>query len=154
MSEIERIADQLSRAFDGDAWFGPGLRPILSEVTQAEATARILPGVHTICEIVLHMAAWKNAVIDGLEGRPVNVDPQDNFPTFPSWSRAVALLESAHRDLLEAVAKLDPDHLDDPMPGQDYSVYFALHGTIQHDTYHAGQILVLHRAAMDSTSAA
>jgi hypothetical protein len=32
------------------------------------------------------------------------------------------------------------------VPGTEYSVYFMLHGVIQHDLYHAGQIALLKKA--------
>jgi len=40
MSEATRIADQLSRAFAGDAWHGDSLFEILKDVTAAQAAAR------------------------------------------------------------------------------------------------------------------
>jgi hypothetical protein len=36
--------------------------------------------------------------------------------------------------------------LNDPVPDRDYPLYLMLYGIIQHDLYHAGQIVVLMQA--------
>jgi hypothetical protein len=62
MSEIQRIEDQLRRAFEGHAWHGPAVRELLADVTAAKAAGRPLPSAHSIWEIVLHMATWERVV--------------------------------------------------------------------------------------------
>ena len=37
--------------------------------------------------------------------------------------------------------------LGEPTEGQRYTVYEMLHGVLQHDLYHAGQIAILKKAA-------
>ncbi len=39
MSETKRIKDQLSRAFDGEAWHGPSVFEVLAGVTAEQAAA-------------------------------------------------------------------------------------------------------------------
>src|SRR5271169_5472946 len=58
LSEPARIADQLRRAFDGDAWHGPALLELLADVDAAAAAATPLADAHSIWELVLHVAAW------------------------------------------------------------------------------------------------
>jgi len=48
--------------------------------------------------------------------------------------------------LRETIAKLDDEKLKEKAAGQEYSIYFMLHGVIQHDLYHAGQIALLKKA--------
>ena len=40
-------------------------------------------------------------------------------------------------------AQIPAHYLDDQLPGRKHSFYFMLHGVIQHNLYHAGQIAVL-----------
>ena len=54
-SETRRIADQLRRAFSGDAWHGDAISELLSGVTADQAQARPLSRSHSIREIVLHI---------------------------------------------------------------------------------------------------
>ena len=62
MREVDRIADQLKRAYAGPAWHGPSLSELLKEVDAQRAAAHPLPGTHSIWELVLHIAAWDTAV--------------------------------------------------------------------------------------------
>lgn len=41
MTEIERIVDQLNRAFEGEAWHGPAVMDILEGITAQQAAARL-----------------------------------------------------------------------------------------------------------------
>ena len=47
MSETERIAEQLKRAFEGEAWHGPAVQEVLAGVTAAGAAARPIASAHT-----------------------------------------------------------------------------------------------------------
>ena len=57
-SEGARIADQLRRAFYGSAWHGPAVLELLKDVDAATAAAKPLAEVHSIWELVLHIAVW------------------------------------------------------------------------------------------------
>ena len=58
---------------------------------------------------------------------------------------ALRLLQEDSR-FRAAVRKLPEAKLDEIAPGKDHSLYVMLHGAIQHDLYHAGQIAVLKKA--------
>lgn len=57
MDEMDRIVDQLQRAFDGRAWHGPSVMAFLSGVDADQATIRPLKDRHTIWELVLYINA-------------------------------------------------------------------------------------------------
>src|SRR3989442_13982163 len=67
MTEIERILDQLKRAYEGNAW-RPSVREALEGVTAKQATKRPLANAHSIWELAHHIAVWENAVRRRLEG--------------------------------------------------------------------------------------
>ncbi len=79
MSEATRVTDQLSRAFDGEAWHGESLFQILNGVTAAQAAARPITSAHTIWELVLHIAAWDNAALRRLGGATVELPDAEKF---------------------------------------------------------------------------
>jgi uncharacterized damage-inducible protein DinB len=60
MTEIERILDQLRRAYEGEAWHGPSVREAIAGVTAAQAHARPLANGHSIWELVHHIAVWED----------------------------------------------------------------------------------------------
>jgi uncharacterized damage-inducible protein DinB len=149
VTEVERIRDQLHRAFRGDAWHGPAVRELLQGVTAAQAAARPLPRAHTIWEIVLHVAAWASIVrrrIEGEEG--ITITPEVDWPPVVAtdegaWREALGRLEAAHADLERTVGGLGDDALDRKAAGSPSTAYVLLHGVAQHDLYHAGQIALL-----------
>lgn len=151
-NEVNRIEDQLKRAFEGGAWHGPALLEVLEGVTAARAAAKPVPQAHSIWEIVLHIAAWENAVRRRLTGEPVELSDEEDWPPVgdrgeAAWSAALEQLRTGHQALQRTVAKLSDARLKEDVPGMDYSNYHLVHGVIQHDLYHAGQIAVLKKGA-------
>ncbi len=154
MSETARIADQLRRAFDGGAWHGDSLFEILEGVTAAQAAARPIAGAHTIWELVLHIGAWDGAVLRRLDGKTVELSDAENFPPVTdtseaAWHEALAQVRRTHHDLIAAVAEITDSRLAEMVPGKEgahYNFYYMLHGVVQHELYHAGQIALLKKA--------
>jgi len=150
-SEAAGIADELRRAFNGEAWHGDSLFEILRGVTAAQAAARPITSAHTIWELVLHIGAWDDAVLRRLGGAAVTLSDAENFPTVAdtseaAWQNALAKVRSAHEKLVGAVASLPDSRLADRVAGKQgahYTFYYMLHGVVQHELYHAGQIALL-----------
>jgi uncharacterized damage-inducible protein DinB len=151
MSEPALIAEQLRRAFDGDAWHGPALLELLQDMGAATAAARPVSNVHSIWELVLHIAAWDAAACRRLAGEKCQPTGPANFPVVPkpseaAWRKAVAAAKRAHDVLVKTVAALPESRLRARVPGKRYDFYFMLHGIAQHELYHAGQIALLKKA--------
>jgi len=101
------------------------------------------------------MTAWKNEVRRRLAGGPAGDPEEGDWPdvgaTTPErWREALANLDQAHAALIEAVRALPESELFEPTrdsrnpsTGSGVSKYVLLHGLIQHDAYHAGQIPLL-----------
>ena len=152
MSEIERITDQLRRAFEGDAWHGPSVREVLEGVTPEMATRKVLSDAHTIWEMVLHIAAWEKFVRRRLEGEkvkgPTGVEdwPVVHDPSPAAWRRTIDTLVEGHQQLIQVISKMSEEKLNKAVPETNFSYYVLLHGVVQHDLYHAGQIALLKKA--------
>lgn len=155
MSETTRIADQLRRAFSGDAWHGDSLFEILEGVKAAQAAARPIEHAHTIWELALHIAAWDGAVLRRMGGEAVSLSDDQNFPPVrdaseAAWRKTLEHVRQAHDKLVEAVAASPDSLLGKPVPGKQgahYTYYYMLHGAVQHELYHAGQIALLKKIA-------
>jgi uncharacterized damage-inducible protein DinB len=158
MSEIERIVDQLDREHSGDPWHGSPIASILEGITATEAAAHPVAGAHSIWEIVLHMTGWKREARRRLGGAPAAEPEGGDWPAVSAlsedeWQRALSGLERAHRDLVSAVRALPESRLFEPTNdprsrplGAGVSYYVLLHGIVQHDVYHSGQIAILKKA--------
>ena len=71
----------------------------------------------------------------------------DDWPpagrTEAQWRAAVKRLTKVNQELLSALFKFPEERLDDRLPGRKHSFYFMLHGVIQHNLYHGGQVALL-----------
>ena len=150
MTEIERILDQLKRAYEGNAWHGPSVREAIAGITAEQAHARPLANAHSIWELVHHIAVWENAGRRRLSGDRAQIDlssPEDWPPaddaTEAAWEQAKAALDRGHEALIEAIKRVPESRLDEPILEGMSTVYVTVHGVIQHDLYHAGQISML-----------
>ncbi len=152
MQETVRIEDQLKRAFEGNAWHGPSVREVLSSVTAAQAARRPLAQCHSIWELAAHISTWQRAVRRRLMEKTFFEPPEEeNFPSIQdtsesAWRKLLDELQEGQRDLRDAILSLKEEDLDAQVPGKDHNVYVMLHGVIQHDLYHAGQIALLKKA--------
>jgi hypothetical protein len=139
------LLDGLDEAFDRKSWHGPNLRSSIRGVTALQAAWRPAEGRHNIWELALHAAYWKYVVRQRLVGekreafalkgrnyfrRPVG-EPRD-----ADWRSDLAILESEHRSLRDAVAALESISV---------RLEHMIRGVAAHDVYHAGQIRLLRR---------
>ncbi len=152
IDERSRIADQLKRAFEGDAWHGPAVLEVLEDVNARAAASKPVSGAHSIWELVLHIAAWDGAIRRRMEGQALQLSPEQDFPPVKdtgdaAWRAALEQLKQRHAELIQGVLSM-PDHrLTSQVPGKDYDFYHMLHGAAQHELYHAGQIALLKKVA-------
>ena len=74
--------------------------------------------------------------------------PEEDWPHgVDAWTALLKELEASHVRLMETLAELDDSRLDGAVIGTGGTVYHLLHGVVQHNLYHAGQIALLRRAA-------
>jgi len=156
-SESALIADQLHRAFYGDAWHGPAVLELLADVDAATAAAKPLADAHSIWELLLHVAVWDDAGLRRLKGKEWQPTGEANFPPAQgaaetTWRKAVADAKRTHDRLVKTVAALPAARLRDRVPGKPYDFAHMFHGIAQHELYHAGQIALLKKAALGARS--
>ena len=151
MSQAAGLADQIRRAFEGDAWHGDSVLELLKNVDAAQAAARPVKNAHTIWELVLHIAAWDDAVLRRTSGKPVTLTDEENFPPVKdtseaAWRKAIEHMNNKHDALIKGVAVFSDSDLTKQVPGKSgdhYNFYYMFSGIVQHELYHAGQIALL-----------
>jgi uncharacterized damage-inducible protein DinB len=150
MREVERIAAQMRAAMDGPAWHGPSVVEALEGVDVKRAVARPIPDGHSIAEITHHIAGWIDVVRRRIEGETVSGPEGGDFPegslTDESWRQTLDRLRAAHEALLATTERLEDAGLDRQLGSGRPTVYVLLHGAVQHNLYHAGQIGLLKKA--------
>jgi hypothetical protein len=153
MKETVRIADQVRRSLAGPAWHGPALLEVLDGVTAKQAAARPIAGWKSIWELTLHTIVWQDAVRAHLAGRwpvikiggPKDWPPAAK-PSEAAWKSAVAQLKRSNAALAKAALGYPVAKLDRPLKKGATSAYIQLHGAVQHNLWHAGEMAALKRA--------
>ena len=152
MSEVRRLVEQMKLVFvgneSGEARFGPALLHLLKEINSKRALFRVTPETHNIWELVLHLTAWKKYTAARLRDETATMNDQLDWEKIErtdeaAWNEALQKLHDAQAELISASEKLSNDQLDTPVANGRAPRYLALHGIIQHDIYHAGQIAYL-----------
>jgi len=152
MSEVKRIAGQLHASLTGPAWHGPSLLEILEGVTADEARRHPVAAAHSMAEIVPHVAAWMAAAERRLAGELIELEGDADWPPVTDsfdWSAAVQHLREAAETLgarIRTLSEADLTTIRVRGSGQEYSAYVLLHGVVQHNLYHAGQLAMLKKA--------
>jgi uncharacterized damage-inducible protein DinB len=102
---------------------------------------------------VRHIAVWEDVGRRRLQGDPADVEissPEDWPPpddtSEAAWKQTKAALDRGHQALVETISNVAESRLEEPIYEGKSSVYVTLHGVIQHDLYHAGQIAILKKA--------
>ena len=145
--EIQYIIKQLKTSYDGEPWFGRAVKKILAEV-DPKAALQKPNGQHSMLEILYHMINWREFTISRLQ--PGNDKTMQYFDEHdwrqldhsdPSlWDKGLQLLENTQQLLTTLLSTLDDTILGTQVADREYNYRFLLHGVIQHDIYHLGQI--------------
>ena len=151
MSKTARLADQIRRAFDGDAWHGNSVLEILDGVDAKMAAVHPIENAHSIWELVLHVSAWDAAIVKRMGGKATELSGERNFPAVKdkseaAWRKAIEHLKQTHKELVKAVAAFPDSRLQERVPGKTESYhdfFYTFSGIVQHELYHAGQIALL-----------
>lgn len=158
MRRAQDIIDQLSRIQNGDPWYGDPIARILRDISHEEAAAHPIPGAHSIWELVLHLGSWIDEVSrrldSGVAREPAAGDwPEVPPPTATRWREALAALAQAQTTVRQRLDTLPESRLDEvvgdarnPALGTGVTYLVMLHGLLQHNTYHLGQIALLRKA--------
>lgn len=100
---------------------------------------------HSLIELLYHMNTWaeftlKRLVEDEDLETAEKLDWREIDPKEHTWEKGVAQFKVTHDLIIELLESKDDKLLSEKVDGREYNFRFLLHGLIQHDIYHAGQI--------------
>jgi uncharacterized damage-inducible protein DinB len=142
----EEIRQVLENTFAGTPWYGKALQKTLRDLPPGKSTQRI-NGSYNMAELVHHMLAWRNYVIQLLETRKHHeVTEMENFPVIEvisadEWNDLLNRFDESQDKLKKLLSA--PVELEAPVPQKPYSYREVLLGLVHHDIYHAGQLNLL-----------
>ncbi|HKJ31160.1 MAG TPA: DinB family protein [Balneolales bacterium] len=153
MNETTRIDNLLLQTMNGDAWHGPAVFELLRDIPAEKAAFHPVEDVHSIWELVEHMTTWQKVIIRRMNDEDYEPSDEENFPdvtadSSDTWEKAVEELYRTYQALREKIIHFPDEKLGEAVPGKHYTHYIQLHGLIQHNLYHAGQIAILKKNIM------
>lgn len=149
--EVSRLLNMFLSAAHGKTWHGQSIWKIVQDISAEEAASHPIADSHSIWDYLIHMINWRDyAIRTILEDEPyiVELNTEKDWTTITdfspeAWQKALELYESSTEELAEAIKTLDDSKLEEVIPEHKYTFYTMLHGVIQHDIYHSGQIVLL-----------
>ena len=148
--ELSRIIKMLENTYNGAAWHGSTIMELLNSIN-AEIAFKPAEHIHKICELVQHITAWRIFAIKRIEGdKFYEVSQKENWKTFEihddaSWEEIKTDLAESQQALVHVLHSVKDELLDEEVNGKAYDYYTLIHGVIQHDLYHLGEIALLAR---------
>jgi len=148
MSESKRISNLYQSIYDGNPWLEVTLAGTLKNVTAAQAYKKINPNLNTIWEIVNHLIQWRRNILERMSGEVIKTPDHNYFvpvldPSEAAWEQSLQTLAKSQESWNAFFEDFDDDHLAKIYVNNGHSYYEHLHGIIQHDVYHLGQIVIL-----------
>jgi hypothetical protein len=154
---VDQLLAVIDAAYDHKSWHGTNLRGSIRGMGASQAAWRPSPKRHNVWELVVHCAYWKYTAQRRLSGAKrgsfaltgSNWFERRDAGNDREWRQDIALLESTHKALRNAVVQLTPSDLTKTPRGSTVSNFALLSGIAAHDLYHAGQIQLLKRLYSD-----
>jgi uncharacterized damage-inducible protein DinB len=145
---VNEISDQLENVYSGRPWFGMSVLEKLNDIPPENIHKKINAG-HSIAELISHMIAWRNYVIEKLNGNKsykIQLNSKVDWPDVPQSAHLndlVTELQKSQYTLLEKLKQSDDSLLEADFNEKGHKFKVLLDGIIQHDIYHLGQIAIL-----------
>lgn len=148
MKETQHITKLFEDLYDGDPWIDVTILGVLRNISPQQAAKKMAPGRNSIWQIVNHIISWRENVLLRVQGNVINT-PNNNYFTEiadiseTAWQQSLERLQNSQQQWITFLKHFDESDFDKMYPGNKMSYYEHIHGIIQHDAYHLGQIVLL-----------
>lgn len=150
-SIIKDIVQHLHAIHRGRNWFGQSYQTKLQDLDPELYFTRPNADVHSVAELIAHGTAWrKDAAIKIQTGQGTLTEASDeDWPTLEileekGWEQIYKEYTDSVDALIHLLEEKDDTFLDetytDPEFNGEFPFSFAIHGIVQHDLYHLGQL--------------
>ncbi|WP_427874892.1 DinB family protein [Flavobacterium sp. MMS24-S5] len=148
MSESKRISNLYQSIYNGNPWLEVNLDNTLKNVTAEQAYRKINPNLNTIWEIVNHLIQWRRNILERMQGEVI-ITPDHNYfvpvldPSEAAWEQSLQTLAKSQDSWNAFFDDFNDEDLSKIYVNNGHTYYEHIHGIIQHDVYHLGQIVIL-----------
>lgn len=144
--EITYISTTLKATLDGDPWYGRPTYAVLDEIDETLAFKKPEGNGHSLADLLYHMIVWIEFTLERLEKGEYDKkyyetnDWREIDPKVHTWKKGVKQFKDINKKILAILEQQDDELLKQKVDSRDYNFRYLLHGIIQHNIYHLGQI--------------
>jgi len=148
MKETTRISNLFDALYDGTPWIDVTITGTLQTINHIQAAVKIAEGRNSIWQIVNHMILWRENVLQRVQGEVID-SPADNYfeeinnTSEDAWQATLQRLKQTRQQWALFLKDFNKDNFEKKYSSNNLSYYEHIHGIIQHDAYHLGQIVLL-----------
>ncbi len=148
MKETNRIVKLFEDLYNGSPWIDVTIMNTLKNISAEQAAKKVAPERNSIWQIVNHMIAWRENVLIRIQGNEI-VTPNNNYFTEiekvseTGWQKALERLENSQHQWIAFLKTFEESQFEKIYAKNKMSYYEHIHGILQHDAYHLGQIVLL-----------
>ena len=148
MKETKRITSLFEKLYEGSPWIDVNLSGALLEITAKQASTRVFDKYNSIWEIVNHLISWRLNVLKRVQGKLVKTPDNNYFENVidnsdAAWKKTLQKLDGSQKQWLQFLDSFKSDNFSKIYPNNQMNYYEHIHGILQHDAYHLGQITLL-----------
>ena len=146
-TETRRIGELLQNLYNGNPWLEVTLQTTLSGIS-AEQAAKKPGSMNSIWEITNHIISWRRNVLERVSGKTI-ITPEHNYflpvtdTTESAWKQTLMDLQASQTEWNSFLNTMQDCKLDGIYSLNGHTHYEHIHGIIQHDAYHLGQIVLI-----------
>lgn len=151
MNETKRIRKLFDDLYNGSPWIDVNLSAVLEKISAKQATRKISPNLNSIWEIVNHLVSWRLNVLQRVQGKEMK-SPANNYfspvnnSSEAAWTATLKELNNSQKQWIAFLQGFNKKEFDTIYPSNNMNYYEHIHGILQHDAYHMGQIVLLAKA--------
>ena len=153
MKETVRIKKLFADLYNGSPWLDVTLDASFKKLSAQQAVKKIFPNWNSAWQIINHLISWREAVLLRVQGQVIE-SPADNYfkeitdQSDAAWQLTLQRLEDSQKNWLAFFDSLDEADLEKIYPGNNATFYENIHGILQHDAYHLGQVVLLSKSGI------
>lgn len=148
MKETKRIVSLFEKLYEGSPWIDVNVKDTLLQLSFKQAAKKIKPNINSIWEIVNHLIAWRRNVLQRVNGKVITTPAHNYFQPVTdiseaNWQNTVDSFEQTQEEWLKFLKSFKASGFEKIYPNNNMNYYEHIHGIIQHDAYHLGQVRLL-----------
>ncbi|MFT3793910.1 DinB family protein [Flavobacterium sp.] len=152
MKETARLQKMFADLYAGDPWLDVTITGTLSNLNAQQATYRPGENWNSIWEITNHLILWRENVLERIKGQTM-VSPEDNYfrpvadTSDRAWESTLQQLQNTQQAWIAFLDQMREEKMEKVYSINHMTYADHIHGIIQHDAYHLGQIVMLAKHA-------